>query len=547
MRKRNGAPEGAARPVEDPEHLDPAMPWDRLTRRSFLTAAAALGLLPAAGPAFGDDDLISFRNPKPFSFQLLADHARRMAMQPYIAPRSGDPEVLDQIDFDAHWKIKYRPEATLKVADGKAPVRLFHLGRYFQLPVGIHVVDGGKSRQLVYDPAVFDMPADSPAQKLPKDIGYAGLRVMGPDEKSDWLAFLGAAYFRSSGELDQFGLSARALAIDVAMPTPEEFPRFTDYFLERSTTPGRELVITCLIDSPRITGVFRMDVGKDGPVVMDIDSRFFARDRIDRVGLAALTSMFWFSETDRPERIDWRPEIHDSDGLAIHTGANERIWRPLNNPSVVRTSSFADRNPKGFGLLQRDRSFANYEDDGVFYDKRPSVWIEPKGDWGAGEVQLVEIPTDDEIHDNIVAYWVSDKPVRRGDVIPLSYRMTWAKDEPHPAEVSKVVATRIGRGGVPGQPRPEGVVKFAVDFDDGFVAALDRQTKGVEAVVTASRGDLSRIDCYSIKVGTAWRMTFDLKAEDSEPVDLRAFLKRGDQTLTETWLYQFLPGPDSAA
>ncbi|ORE98512.1 glucan biosynthesis protein [Aurantimonas sp. 22II-16-19i] len=537
MRHHSAAPEGAAHPHRS----------SGLSRRSFLAAAAALGLLPTGGRAFAEDDLLSFAAEKPFSFDLLADHARRMAMQPFIETRSRDPEVLDQIDFDAHWKIKFKPEATLEVAGGKAPVRLFHLGRYFQLPVGIHVVDGDKSRQLRYDPAVFDMPEDSPARKLPKDIGYAGLRVMAPDQQTDWLAFLGAAYFRSSGELNQFGLSARALALDVAMPTPEEFPRFTDYFLERSTTPGHELVITCLIDSPRMTGVFRMDVGKHGPVVMDIDSRFFAREKIDRVGLAPLTSMFWFSETDRPDRVDWRPEVHDSDGLAIWTGANERIWRPLNNPSAVRTSSFSDKNPKGFGLLQRDRAFSNYEDDGVFYEKRPSVWIEPKGDWGQGEVQLVEIPTDDEIHDNIVVYWVSGKPVRKGDEIPLSYRLTWAKDEPRPAEVSAVTATRIGRGGIAGQPRPKGVVKFAVDFDGGFVAKLDRDAKGVKAVVSTSRGELSNIDCYSVKVGTAWRMTFDLKAEDIDPVDLRAYLRRGDQTLTETWLYQFLPERDSAA
>ncbi|MBO0905709.1 glucan biosynthesis protein D [Jiella sp. MQZ13P-4] len=518
-----------------------------LDRRSFLTAAAALGLLPATGRARAEEALLSFESPKPFSFQLLSDHARRMAMQPYVAPRPRDPKVLDAIDFDAHWKIKYRPEATLKVADGEAPVRLFHLGRYFQLPVGIHVVDGENSRELRYDPAVFEMPADSPARKLPKDIGYAGLRVMAPDEKTDWLAFLGAAYFRSAGELNQYGLSARALAIDVAMPTPEEFPRFTDYFLERSTTPGRDLVITCLIDSPRITGVFRIDVGKHGPVVMDIDSRFYARDRIERVGLAPLTSMFWFSETDRPDRVDWRPEVHDSDGLAIWTGANERIWRPLNNPPSVRTSSFADKDPKGFGLLQRDRAFENYEDDGVFYEKRPSVWIEPKGGWGAGELQLVEIPTDDEIHDNIVAYWVSGKPVGRGDEIPLSYRLTWAKDEPHVPEVGTVRATRIGRGGIPGQPRPKGVVKFAVDFDGGCIGGLDRDTQGVKAVVDASRGELSNVDCYSVKIGTAWRLTFDVKAGDPDPVDLRAYLKRGDETLTETWLYQYLPEPESAS
>ena len=515
-----------------------------LSRRRFLATAAALGLLPVTRRAMAEPDLLHFRDPKPFSFEILAERARHMAMQAYMPETPRDPKVLDSIDYDAFWKIKYREDATLTLAGGKAPVRLFHLGRYFQLPVGIHVVDGDQARQLIYDPDLFEMPADSPARKLPHDIGFAGMRVMSPDQKSDWLAFLGAAYFRSSGELDQYGLSARAVAIDVAMPTPEEFPRFTDYYIGPSQTPGRDLTISCLMNSPRMTGAFRMDVVKDGAVVMDVDARFYARDKIARVGLAPLTSMYWYSETDRPRRVDWRPEVHDSDGLAMWTGAGERIWRPLNNPTSVMTSSFSDSDPKGFGLMQRDRDFSDYEDDGVFYDKRPSVWVEPKGGWGRGEIQLVEIPTDDEIHDNIVAYWVSNKPVEKGQEIALSYRLTWSKDQPNPPAVGTVTATRIGRGGVPGQPRPKGVSKIAVDFDGGLVADLPRDAKGVEAVVTASRGTLSKIDCYSVKVGTAWRMTFDIAPDGADPVDLRAYLKQGDTTLTETWLYQFLPEPD---
>ena len=517
------------------------------SRRCFLATAAALGLLPGVGRAFAEDDLLRFRDPKPFSFEILSARARRMAMQPYIAPEPRHPEILDRIDYSEHWKIEYRRQAALELEGGKAPVRLFFLGRYFQLPVGIHVVDGDAARQLVYDPSLFEMPPDSPARQLPNDMGFAGLRVMAPDQKSDWLAFLGAAYFRSSGELDQYGLSARALALDVALPTPEEFPRFTDYYLAPSRTPGRDLTITCLIDSPRMTGVFRIDAGKDGPVVMDIDARFFARDRIGRVGVAPLTSMFWFSESDRARRVDWRPEVHDSDGLALWTGSGERIWRPLNNPAVVRTSTFSDKNPRGFGLLQRDRAFADYEDDGVFYERRPSVWVEPKGDWGRGSVQLVEIPTDDEIHDNIVVYWLPDKPVQRGSRIALSYRLTWAKDAPRAADVGGVTATRIGRGGLPGQPRPEGVYKMAVDFDGGVVAGLDRDAKGIEAVVTSSGGELSKIDCHSVKVGTAWRLMFDIKPPHQKPVDIRAFLRRGDETLTETWLYQFLLSGGDAA
>ncbi|WP_279483160.1 glucan biosynthesis protein [Aureimonas sp. SK2] len=511
-----------------------------LNRREWMMGLAALGLASATrGALAADGDLLQFGAPEPFSFDALVERARALAASPYVpeVPRSGD--VLERIDFDQHWRIQYKKSETLQLNDGKAPIRFFHLGRYFKLPVGIHVVENGEARTLRYDPNLFTIPADSPAKELPDDIGFAGFRVLEPGSDADWLAFLGAAYFRTSGEDNQFGMSARALAIDVAMPTPEEFPRFTDFFLEPSA--GGRLVITCLLNSPRVAGVLRMDIKKGGPIVMDIQSRYFARDDIERFGIAALTSMYWYSETDKQRRIDWRPEVHDSDGLALWTGTGERLWRPLNNPPRVMTSSFSDRGPRGFGLLQRDRDFANYEDDGVFYEKRASVWVEPKGDWGPGVVQLVEIPTDDEIHDNIAAYWLAEKPVRKGDAIALDYWLHWSNREPFPGDVGKVVATRLGRGGIAGQPRPAGVTKIVVDFDQGLVAALDRDAKGVEAVASASRGTVGKVDCYSVKVGTAWRVTFDLTAEGSDPVELRLYMRQGDKVLTETWAYQFLP------
>lgn len=519
---------------------------DTLTRRNVLTVLAGLGLLPLAGPALADGkesaDLngLQLKDPHPFSFDRLVEAARRSAAKPYVPDVVRGHDILEKIDFDAHWKIKYRAERTLDLNGGKAPIRFFHLGKYFQLPVGIHVVEGDTARQLVYHRNLFEMPADSPARKLPDDIGFAGFRVLDPDAETDWLAFLGAAYFRSCGELGQYGMSARAVAIDVAEPTPEEFPRFTDFYLAPSET-GR-LIIYCPMESPRLSGVLKMDVAKDGPVVMDIETRLFAREDMAKVGLAPLTSMFWYSETDRGRRIDWRPEVHDSDGLAMWTGAGERLWRPLSNPDVVKTSTFFDTGPKGFGLLQRDRDFKDYEDDGVFYDKRPSLWVEPKGDWGAGGVQLVEIPTDDEIHDNIAAYWVSKTPVKKGDAIAVDYRLTWAKDEPHPAvNIGHVVATRLGRGGIPGQPRPKGVIKVVVDFDGGPVAKLDDEAKGVEAIVSASDADIGEVDCYSVKVGTAWRATFDVTCHGTTPAELRLYLRKGDETLTETWIYQLLP------
>ncbi len=510
-----------------------------LSRRELVALMAAFGLVGARS-AHAQEAGLAFAEPQPFSFERLVEQARTRANRAYRAPVVTGAEILQKIDYDRHNKIRYREDRAVEISGGKARLGLFHPGQFFPLPVTINLVEGETSRELLYRPDYFDMPDDSPARQLPADLGFAGFRVMDTDSPRDWLAFLGAAYFRSSGELDQFGQSARALAIDVAMPTAEEFPRFTDFFFDGSPSGG-DLTIYCSLDSQRVAGALRMDIARRGKVVMDIDARYFAREDIERFGVAPLTSMFWYSETNRERDADWRPEVHDTDGLELWTGTGERLWRPLNNPRAVMTSSFSDENPKGFGLMQRDRAFANYEDDGVFYEKRPSVWIEPRGDWGKGQVQLVEIPTDDEIHDNIVAYWLSEKPVRKGDRLAYNYRLHWAKDQPYPPEVGTVTATRIGRGGIPGQPRPEGLWKIVVDFGGGPIGALEKFDEAVEAVVTASSGEVSNVACYSNKATDGWRAMFDFKPQNGDPADLRLYLQKNGEPLTETWLYQFAP------
>ncbi|MEM1129073.1 MAG: glucan biosynthesis protein D [Pseudomonadota bacterium] len=509
-----------------------------VTRRDVLGLLAALGL---AGPVAHSAraEALALGPATPFDFETLVARAKLMSTEPYGDTQIRAAEVLEDIDYDAHWKIKFRPEHTAEAAGGAAPLQMFHLGRYFKMPVGIHLVgDDGLAREVTYDKNYFDMPANSPAQALPEDIGFAGFRVMDPGGQTDWLAFLGAAYFRSSGELDQYGLSARALAINAGLSVPEEFPRFTDFWFAPSDSGT--VVIYCLLDSPSITGAVRMDTSNDGKVIMDITGRYFARTDIVQLGLAPLTSMFWYSELNTEQAIDWRPEIHDSDGLALWTGAGERIWRPLNNPPRVVLSSFSDTNPRGFALSQRDRDFENYQDDGVFYEKRSTVWVEPKGDWGPGKVQLLEIPTDDEIHDNIVVSWVSDNPVAAGDEIAVDYRLWWVDEEPYVPALARAVHSRKGMGGVPGQPRPEGVRKFVVDFEGGGVEQYG-QTDGVEAVVSANSGEVFGVYALPVVGTNRWRAVFDFAATSLDPVEMRLFLRRGEDALSETWAYQYHP------
>jgi periplasmic glucans biosynthesis protein len=274
--------------------------------------------------------------------------------------------------------------------------------------------------------------------------------------------------------------------------------------------------------------------------VMDVQARLFLREDIERLGIAPLTSMFWFGENNPAHAPDWRPKVHDSDGLQLWTGADERIWRPLNNPKSLQVNAFVDDNPKGFGLMQRDQDFENYHDDGVFYDRRPSLWVEPLSSWGEGAVQLVAIPTDDEIHDNIVAFWVPKADAKRGSEWAFDYRLHWLNGEPYPAELGLVVATRQGARGVPGQPRPKGKYKFAVDFEGGPLDDYGARN-AVEPVVTASRGVIEGAFAVRVVGTNRWRVMFDVAAAGNEPVDLRAYLKIGDRALTETWLYQYFP------
>ncbi|MGO9683565.1 MAG: glucan biosynthesis protein [Beijerinckiaceae bacterium] len=525
---------------------------NRRTLLQAAAAAAALGLANA-GPrkamaAENGAPGLKFAAPEAFSFDRLKQTAARMAREPYVGPARPAPDIVAKIDYEAWGKIKFEINPALFAnGPGRFPVSFFHLGMFFRKAVEMHVVSAGRSRQIIYDLDMFEMPVDSPARQLPKGAGFAGLRVQEARDakldwhKNDWVAFLGADYFRAIGELHQYGCSSRAIALDVAVAgKAEEFPDFTKFYIDE-TAAGDSLTIYALLEGPSIVGASKFVMTRGNGVVMDIDQALFLRAAISRFGIAPLTSMYWFSETIKPTAVDWRPEVHDSDGLAMWTGKGERLWRPLNNPPRIMASSFLDENPRGFGLLQRDRVFDHYL-DGVFYDRRPSLWVEPKSTWGKGAIQLVEIPTDDEIHDNIVAMWVPEKPIEAGSSVDISYRLYWLADEPTPTELARCVATRLGNGGQPGKPRPKGVRKFMVEFLGAPLAALPFGVKP-EPVLWASRGTFSYIytEAVSDDVPGHWRAQFDLTVTGSDPVEMRLYLKSGDKILSETWMFQYHP------
>lgn len=517
------------------------MPPHRPSRRHLLQAALGSGaffLLPhlarAQGPAGGES--------RPFSFDWLRDTARDMAARPHVPAEIADPEILDQVDYDRHNQVRFRAERSLWRGQGDiSPVQAFFPGQYFRNPVRLHTVADGMATEVPFSLDLFEIPEGNPARRLTRTKGFAGFRVQDARTGIDWMAFLGASYWRTSGYSGQFGLSARGLAIDTAIPDgPEEFPLFTQFWLE----PARngDLTAYALLDSPRATGAYRIESRRGDGVAQDVTATVFLRDRVERLGIAPLTSMFWFGKNTPHVSPDWRPEVHDSDGLEILTGTGERIWRPLNNPPGTMVNSFAAPGLGGFGLMQRERDFAQYQDDGVFYDRRASAWITPRGDWGNGAVVLTELRTDDEIHDNIVAFWQPAGPTAKGQRHDFAYRLDWARDNPEPGESARFTAIRLGAGGIPGQPRPKGVVKVVCDFAGPNLKGLDRED-GLALSVSTGQAQVSNSAVYPV-VGTQyWRALFDLSfaAGDSAPIDLRAFVDQNGTAMTETLILQLFP------
>jgi glucans biosynthesis protein len=499
--------------------------------RFFIRARHCLGIallawLPCIAQAFGFED--------------VAARARALAGAGYQAPVATIPVELRDLDYDAYRDIRFRPDHALWRAQ-KLPFELmfFHMGRTFQEPVRINTIEPNGVKQLGFDPTMFDYGRNKLDPTKLRGLGYAGFRVHyainKPGYKDEVAVFLGASYFRAIGKDQIYGLSARGLAIDTAATAGEEFPRFTEFWIERPRPGATSLTIYALLDSKRIAGAYKFVVVPGSETVMTVNSRLYARDDGLKLGIAALNTMFAFGE-NQPGHDDYRPEVHDSDGLSMQTGSGEWIWRPLVNPKRLLITSFSSTNPKGFGMMQRDRAPSSYEDPEAVYERRPSLWIEPIGPWGAGRVELVQIPTPDETNDNIVAYWVPDQQLAAKKYANFNYRMHWQMTNATvPAGKGWVVQTRRGRGYV---RQPDGDINFVVDFDGPSLRALAADAK-LEAVVDiGGNAELREKNLFRNQVSGAWRMTVRVKrADTAKPIELRALIKQADNTLTETWSY----------
>jgi glucans biosynthesis protein len=489
----------------------------------FLTAA----LRPAADAfAFGFDD--------------VAKAAEQLAAQPWKKPAAGLPRELESLSYEQYREIRYRPDNALW-RNAKLPFELtfFHEGFHYDQPVRINEIGEQGASEIKFDPALFDYGNNKVDPGKLAGLGFAGFRVHFPvnngKTKDEVLSFIGASYFRALGKDQGYGISARGLAVDTGLPSGEEFPRFVEFWIERPAAGAKELAIYGLLDSRRVAGAYRFVLKPGVETAMEVKARLYLREAVGKFGVAPLTSMFFYGENQRPGGDDYRPEVHDSDGLLIHAANDEWIWRPLQNPKRLLVTSFATVNPLGFGLMQRDRDFSRYEDLESRFERRPSAWVEPKGSWGAGRVELVQIPSPDESNDNIVAYWVPDAAPPPKQPWDVEYRLLWQKEAETRPPHAWVTQSRRGHGY---KRNPDSGIGMIIDFDGPALRKLPADAR-VDGVVSNDPSiEILRRHVFRNDVTGGWRIALEMRRVDnSKPAELRAFLRMDNNPVSETWSY----------
>ncbi|SEM33172.1 glucan biosynthesis protein [Halomonas caseinilytica] len=509
-----------------------------LPTRLLAFALGSLVAMEAAGSSSNED-----------LYDTITDRAERLADEPYNDAAPTIPPALAELDYDQYRQIRFRPEDAIWHDQGLFEVQLFHPGFLYDRPVTLNLVDpDGDVQPLPFETSHFryDGETDELAKLDLDDLGYAGFRLHYPlnsgEYRDEFMVFLGASYFRMVGRGQGYGLSSRGLAIDTAEPHGEEFPAFREFWLVEPEPDATRMTVLALLNSPSLTGAYRFDIDPGSQTVVDTEARLFAREDVGKLGIAPLTSMFMHGGIANYPADDYRLRVHDSSGLALHTGSGERIWRPLSNPDKLHISSLQDTAPRGFGLVQRPRHFDGYLDAEAHYETRPSEWVTPLDDWGKGHLELVEIPSDSEANDNITAYWVPEQSLEAGQSRTFRYRLRTFGATPPGQRLAHVIRSRQGWGAMPGQddPPPTSQRHFIVDFQGPSLEDLDAD-QPVEARLTTSHGEILEPRVQRLPGDNTWRANFRLSPEDGTPADMRLALTLHGEPLTETWNYVWYP------
>lgn len=484
-----------------------------------------------------------------FDFQQVVDKARQLAEQPYQAPPE-TPAFLRELSYDDYQAIRFKPESSLWLDEGSNfNAMLVPPGLFYNHTVKVNVIEDDVSKTLGFDKSKFTYPNAHLEKLIPADLGYAGFKLTfpltGPNVQNQFLVFSGASYYRAVGRDNNFGISARGIALNTGLAGGEEFPSFVEFWLKKPGVEDRVMTFFALLDGPSVAGAYHFTVTPGDETTVTVRTMLFPRKNIELFGVAPLTSMFFYGENTRKPAGEWRPEVHDSDGLLIHDGpSNEWLWRPLRNPESLTMDYFSTENVRGFGLIQRDTHFTNYMDQEAHYQSRPSTWIETQGQWGKGQVVLVQLPTPDETNDNIVAFWKPEAQVTAGNPLQLSYSARFGGKDIARETLGKTQDTFVGDGSIVGGGNQAGAVRVIVDFAGGPLDILANNAPVVGSVTAMDDGEVIEHFVEYVASLKRWRLSILARPASGKSLSLRAFLKQEEQTLTETWTYQLPAGHD---
>jgi periplasmic glucans biosynthesis protein len=498
-----------------------------ISRRALIATIAGSLLAAVKAPA-------GSAAPARFGFREVARKAEALAGRGYT-PGPPLPAPVGTWSYEDYRRIQFKLERTLWRGEGMPfEVDFFPRGARFDTLVRMNVLTGGDGRVLDFDPSMYVGWPSAVSAEDQSQLGFAGLRARYPlsgPVPHEFAAFLGSSYFRAAGRGQLYGASARCVAIDTGTDRREEFPALREFWLVRPEPGSDVLVLYGLLDSPSLTGAFEFDLRPGSPTRIHVTGALFARREVRKLALAPVSSMFLFGETRARAFDDFRPEVHDSDGLLVASGTGEWFWRPLDNPARLRISRFPGTGLHGFGLLQRDRLFDHYHDLEALYHRRTSVWIVPRSDWGRGTLELLEFPSAVEYHDNVALLWVAERPLKAGRTLEWTYEIQFGGEEVDASPAGRVVSTRIGEG------RSRAFRRFVIEFEGPGLGGIAEDA--IQPLVTG-RGDFVSPPLVQRTPAGGCRVVFEVKGS-SGPYDLQCALRVDGARVTETWTYQWNP------
>ena len=513
-----------------------------MNRREFLAAggitslAAFVARYAEATPGVTNDDPAT-----PFSWEVLNAQAKALAEKPFNADQYKGPHEVANLDYDLYRQIRFNSNKAIWAEDPfNFRLQLFHGGYIYKDPVDLYITENGQARRIRYQRDLYTFGLAERPLEIPENAGfYSGFRVHAPiysaNDYSEFLVFQGASYFRSKAKGQTYGLSARGIAIDTAQDgKTEEFPAFRAFWIEKPKPGERVITVYGLLDGPSVAGVYRFAAALGDDTVMDIECQLYPRVPVTHVGIAPFSSMFFYGTADAHHPDDFRPRVHDSDGLSIHTGNGDWIWRPIVTAKFILYSIFFDENPSGFGLIQRLRGFENYQDIGAAYQSRPSAWVQPLSGWGEGSVDLIELPTDSEYVDNVVAFWRPKDGLLPGQSYNYRYKLTWLYQAPVPKNLAQVRQTGAGLGLAPGS-------RFMlIDFAGGDVFA-DADEEYWDFDVHASAGNIKAYSVTPHPFIDGKRIGIEYHPDGNKVADLSFQIRRMGVPISEKWVYRWAP------